>query len=350
MLFSCVKAFDPEDVRDGTIRLDALQRWLENELGEEVLGIERGQHMLEQLEFEMGGGEESKPGVRERGSTEEAVDRADEDEQALSLAEHLVYGWLNKAAHPVTVRDAGRFVKARPLDFPMGVGDLYDTDRPRKVAVSEWVQHLLWYRDGRFVRGMRGQRVLSAMVNELLLSDARQRGYAVYRNVRRRIGFGIQGGRVWTKGGLRNMLKDEQGVRLVTNQLMCLGRDVRTSPMYWSYESKKLDAAVKHLSWCPPWARWLDLPNVVDSEDSDRVDSEDCDLEVLPPTVAMGGFPGCRAAGALGAGLYSEQGSAVKGGLALDGLRASPQSLGAKYLGANGRTATMWWTQNCKYN
>ena len=43
---------------------------------------------------------------------EEAVDRADEDEQAESLAEHLVYVWPNKAVDPVTVRDAGRFVKA----------------------------------------------------------------------------------------------------------------------------------------------------------------------------------------------------------------------------------------------
>jgi hypothetical protein len=25
--------------------------------------------------------------------------------------------------------------------------------------------------------------------------------------------------------------------------------------MQWNYEGKKLDAAVKHLSWCPPWVR-----------------------------------------------------------------------------------------------
>ena len=62
--------------------------------------------------------------VQESGSMEEAVDRADEDEQAKGLAEHLVYGWPNKAADPVTVRDAGRFVKSYPLDLPMGVGDL----------------------------------------------------------------------------------------------------------------------------------------------------------------------------------------------------------------------------------
>ena len=37
-----VKEFSPEVVRDGAIRLDALQRWLEEELGEDVLGFERG--------------------------------------------------------------------------------------------------------------------------------------------------------------------------------------------------------------------------------------------------------------------------------------------------------------------
>ncbi len=116
--------------------------------------------------------------------------------------------------------------KSHPRDFPMGVGDLYDLDRPRKVSVAEVVQHLLRYRDGRFVRGWKGQRVVWAVVNVLLLSEARQRGYAVYRSVRRRIGFGIQGGGVLTKGELRDMLKDEQSMRLVINQLMCLGRDV----------------------------------------------------------------------------------------------------------------------------
>ena len=259
-----VEMVSSDAVRDGSICLDALQRWLENELGADLLRLECGEHLREQLAFEIGLVDDLQPGVEERGCMEEDVDRADEDDQAKSLAEHLVYGWPNKAADPVTVRDAGRFVKAHPLDFPMGVGDLFDPDRPRKVRVSEWVQHLIRYKDGRFVRGLRGQRVLWAMVNELLLSEARQRGYAVYRSVRRRLGFGFQGGGVLTKGELRDMLKDEQSVRLVTNQLMCLGRDVRTSPMFWNHESKKLDAAVKHLSWCPPW-----VDRFVDSGDSD---------------------------------------------------------------------------------
>ena len=373
-----VKVSDPEAVQHGTIRLDALQRWLQDELGGEVLGIEHGTHLLEQLIFEFGVVEDLKPGVQESGSMEEAVDRADEDEQAKSLAEHLVYGWPNKAVDPVTVRDAGRFVKSHPLDFPMGVGDLYDPDRPRKVSVLEWVQHLLRYRDGRFVRGLRGQRVLWAMVNELLLSEARQRGYAVYRSVRRRIGFGIQGGGVLTKGDLRTMLKDDQSVRLITNQLMCLGRDVRTSPMYWSYEGKKLDAAVKHLSWCPPW---VDKP--VDDEDSD-LEASESDKDVVQSSVTEDVSSGCHAGGTAEGVSLCGDGLPVNGGPTSPRQRApkkrlvskhipSPRKfvptsptqrvpkkrLGFKYIGSNrlcedtvglGRTATMWWTQNCKYN
>ena len=47
-----VTVSDPEAVRDGTLHLDALQQWLQNEMGVE-LGIESGSHLLEQLTLEM---------------------------------------------------------------------------------------------------------------------------------------------------------------------------------------------------------------------------------------------------------------------------------------------------------
>ena len=311
-----VSAYDPEALRDGTLRLDALQQWLQNEIGD-ALGFESGQHLFSQLTTEMEIVEHRSFSLHESGGMLEPVDDADEEQQAQSYAENLVFGWPSKSTDPVTLRDAGRFVKAHPLDFPMGVGDLHDPDRPRKVSVPEWVQHLLRYRDGRFVAGGRGQRVLWSMVNELLLHEARQRGYAVYRNVKRRIGFTVQGGEKLTKGGLRDMLKDEQSCRLVTNQLMCLGRDVRTTPMYWNHEGKKLDAAVKHLSWCPPW---VDKP----------VDDADSDLEVIP-----------------------------RDDHNCSGHSANPRRLGTKYLNNNsslddklglGRAPSMWFTLNTKYN
>ena len=79
------KASDLEAVRDGRIRLDALQRWLQDELGEEVLGIEHGTHLLEQLGFEFGVAEDFESSVLEGGILEEAVDRVDEAEPQLTV-------------------------------------------------------------------------------------------------------------------------------------------------------------------------------------------------------------------------------------------------------------------------
>ena len=93
-------------------------------------------------------------------------------EEALRTAERLVYGWPSRDADPTGARSLGRFVKSFPLDFPMGIGDLYE-ERPRQVSAQVWVQHLLRYHTGHFVGGVRGQRVLWAMVNVLDLSQIR---------------------------------------------------------------------------------------------------------------------------------------------------------------------------------
>ena len=92
-----------------------------------------------------------------------------------------------------------------------------------------------------------------AMVNQLLLADARRRGAAVYRTTLRRTGMGLHGGGVLTKGELREVLAQDHKRRLLVNQISTLGRDVRSTPMQWSYEGKKLDATVKFMSWLPPW-------------------------------------------------------------------------------------------------
>ena len=53
------------------------------------------------------------------------------------------------------------------------------------------------YHTGQFVHGLRGHRVLWAMVNTLLLREAAGKGYAVRRKVMRR-----QGGRIWVAESL----------------------------------------------------------------------------------------------------------------------------------------------------
>ena len=123
----------------------------------------------------------------------------------MRMAERLVYGWPGQDAEPTGASSVGRFVKAHPLDFPMGIGDLHE-ERPKKVSIEEWVQHLLRYWTGHFVGGLRGQRVVWSMVNALLLSEARSRGHGIYRNVLRRVGFRVEGGCVLTKRKLKELL------------------------------------------------------------------------------------------------------------------------------------------------
>ena len=74
-----------------------------------------------------------------RGSAE------DPEEEALRLAQGLVdpvYSWPRVSDEPTPLGQAGRFTKSFPLDFPMGIADLFD-ERPRAVTPHEWVQYLL---------------------------------------------------------------------------------------------------------------------------------------------------------------------------------------------------------------
>ena len=72
------------------------------------------------------------------------------------------------------------------------------------------------------------------------------------KNDRNNIDEGVKIMRRWE---LRQMMEDERKVRQLVHQLMTVGKDVRSTPMHWSYEGTKLDAIVKHLSWRPPWVR-----------------------------------------------------------------------------------------------
>ena len=187
-------------VKDGMILVTKLVEWLEERVGrgfglpDQVVAaglvVDEVLHELVLAEWQKGGGN-----VEDRGAIRDDLDRPDEEDDALRMAERLVYGWPNRNEEPTGVRCQGRFARSFPLEFPMGVADLFE-ERPRKVSPEAWVQHLLRYETGQFVGGARGQRVLWAMVNTLLLSEARARGFGVYRNVMRRVGFGLQGGRV----------------------------------------------------------------------------------------------------------------------------------------------------------
>ena len=136
----------------------------------------------------------------------------------------------------------------------MGIGDLHD-ERPRQVSPGEHAQHLLRLRSGRIVNGLRGHRIVWALVNSVLVGEAAGKGFAVHRNVMKRLGGRVEGTSVLTRRRLREMIENDESYRSIVGQLMTVGRDVRSTPMQWSYEGKKLDCAVKHLAWRPPWVK-----------------------------------------------------------------------------------------------
>ena len=290
-------------VKQGAVSLVALQSWLEQRMGV-ALGQEgvAPEVVEDDLMHELCIAARLASGflTEDTGAVREEADKEDVEEEAVRTAEKLVYGWPSKNADPTGAQSMGRFVKAFPLEFPMGIGDLFE-ERPRRVSVEVWVQHLLRYKTGQFVGGARGQRVLWAMVNQLLLSEARGRGFGIYRNVIRRVGLGLEGGRVLTKRRLREILESEDRARILVGQLSTVGRDVRSTTMQWAYEGKKLESTVKHLSWIPPW-----------------VDGRD----------ANGDLPEGRR--------FIDR--------ELEGKVVVPDEVGL------GRHPSLWWTLNCKYN
>ena len=115
----------------------------------------------------------------------------------------------------------------------MGVPDLFD-ERTFKVSPAEWGQHLLRYHTGQFVDGFREHRVVWAIVNTVLMSEAKGKGHAVHRNVLRRQGHRLVGGSVMTRNELRRLLQDEDALRGMVNQVMVVGRDVPSTAMQMS--------------------------------------------------------------------------------------------------------------------
>ena len=166
----------------------------------------------------------------------------------------------------------------------MGVADLHDS-RTWTVSPAEWVQHILRLSTGQFVDSRREHRVIWAMVNTVLLSEAAGKGFAVHRSIMKRQGHRLVGGSVLTRSELRAMIENEESIRAMVNQVMVVGRDVRSTPMQMGYEGKKLTCAVKHLSWKPPWVQDMD-------GELDEAAGYLGENSVVPDLVGLGRFPG----------------------------------------------------------
>ena len=241
----------------GALTVRSLCEWLLRHVGAafSLDGEQRLEVLVDQVVLELG----TLAAFRDMEAPTAGMDDAqgqggDPEEESLRLAETLVYGYPSRYDEPTLPRAAGRFCKAFPLEYPMGVADLYeDPPRTHDVSPPEYVQHMLRLASGHFVQGLRGHRVVWALVNHELLSEAGGKGHVVHRMAMRRQGVRVVGDAVLTRRHLREMVENEGTARSLVNQLMAVGRDVRSTPMDWAWKAKTTRASVHHMSWRPPW-------------------------------------------------------------------------------------------------
>ena len=77
------------------------------------------------------------------------------------------------------------------------------------------VQHLLRLLSGRVVNGLRGHRLVWALVNSVLVGEAAGKGFVVHRNVMKRLGGRVEGTKVLTRGRLRELMESEETARSI---------------------------------------------------------------------------------------------------------------------------------------
>ena len=153
----------------------------------------------------------------------------------------IVYPWPSIAEEPIGERADGRFVKAFPLEFPMGQGDLRQPRLRSDFKITDALQHLLRYKTGHCLHANRGHRVVWAMFNTTLREIAYERGSLLHKNFQET---------VLTKAQLRELYDSRQD--LVQRVAAC-GADVPTTSMHWKREATNLQWIVRHMSWRPPW-------------------------------------------------------------------------------------------------
>ena len=117
------------------------------------------------------------------GAMEDGVTRPDVDVEAEEAARRIAgmtgkvtFGWHGVSDDPSGMREVGRFERAHPLEFPMGIGGLYDDKRERPPTARLWAQHMLRLWGGWCVHGLHGHRLVWALVNTVLLEESRGKG------------------------------------------------------------------------------------------------------------------------------------------------------------------------------
>ena len=77
----------------------------------------------------------------------------------LEQMDKIVQPWPTILGEPTPITDDARFVKAFPLTFPMGTGDLRQPRLRTDFSPLQWVQHIFRFFTGHTQSSMRGHRV-----------------------------------------------------------------------------------------------------------------------------------------------------------------------------------------------
>ncbi len=169
----------------------------------------------------------------------------------LSIASHI-FAWPSINPDPVHPRDDARFVKAFPLEFPMGVGDLHQP-RPREdFSSAQWLQHLLRYHTGHINSTSRGQRFVYAAFNAVLQDASRKQGLLVHKQV---------GTETLTKEDLRNLYNTRENL---LQTLASFGADLPTTNMHWKRQGSGLEWIVRQMSDYACWVHKDESPEEAD--------------------------------------------------------------------------------------
>ena len=185
---------------DGEFTILSLARWCRMTIegfghGDFVSVEDLAEYM--RLEFVMVSEQHTR--VTSMGGMEDDSQGQDVDTERRALAEDIVggttgkvnFGWHSISEEPSGVREVGPFEKRHPLEFPMGIGGLYDDLRSeeRRPSARVWAQHLLRLWGGWCVHGLRGHRLVWAIVNTVLLQETRGKGFAAQKAARKRLGY-----------------------------------------------------------------------------------------------------------------------------------------------------------------
>ena len=143
------------------------------------------------------------------------------------------YPWPVVEKTPVAADEEGRFAKAFPLEFPMGVADLKQPQLREDFTPTEWAQHKLRYFDGLFEASSRGHRVTWAIFDTVLLENSRHRGHAYHKSTDKQ---------VLTKRSLRELVQSRDDL---VREMAAFGADIPTTPMFCKRQTSQLEWIVR---------------------------------------------------------------------------------------------------------